>query len=90
MLTQVERVSGLTARVEVEVQNATHGRIRDLCVEDLAGCVIVRGSVPTHHTKQQALQALMELVPAGRFRAYLSVRPPSRDQDSSELLAKAY
>ena len=90
MLTHVDRLPDLLMRVESEVQNATHGRIRDLTVEDIAGCVTVTGSVPSHHTKQLALQALMELVQTERFRALISVRPAEKDQDSSELLAKAF
>ena len=90
MLIHIERLPSLRARVESEIQNATHGRIRDLKVDDLAGFVTVRGNVPSHHTKQLALQALMDLVQTGRFLALISVRPPEKEQESSELLAKAY
>ena len=48
-------------------------RIRDLAVEEVQGRVVVRGQVPSHHTKQLALHAALELVSSDRFSANITV-----------------
>ena len=45
----------LTQRIESRIRQSTYGRIWDLHVEEVQGCVVVRGNVPSHHTKQLAL-----------------------------------
>ena len=85
----INGTSSLVVRLESAIQNATHGRVRDLKVEDLAECVVIRGSVLSHHTQQLALQAVMDHLPAGSFRALITVRP-AETRRASVLLAKAY
>ncbi|RUL83795.1 phospholipid-binding protein [Tautonia sociabilis] len=49
------------------MRQTTHGRIRDLAVEEVQGRFVVRGRVPSYHTKQLALYAALELLPSDRF-----------------------
>ena len=57
----------LVQQVETRVRESTHGRIRNLEVEEVQGQVVVRGRVPSHHTKQLALQGALELLSSDRF-----------------------
>ena len=59
--------------VRVRIREATHGRIRDLVVEDVGGVVVVRGLAPSHHLKQLALQGALELLSGDRFRTHINV-----------------
>ncbi len=63
----------LSQQVETRVLKSTHGRIRDLSVEEIQGRVVVRGQVPTHHMKQLALQGALELLSGDRFSAKITV-----------------
>ena len=63
----------LTEQVETRVRQSTHRRIRNLRVEEVQGRVVVRGEVPSHHTKQLALQGALELVSAAQFSANITV-----------------
>lgn len=63
----------LTQQVESRVRASTHGRIRDLSVEEVHGRVVVRGHVPSHHMKQLALQGALELLSGDRFSANITV-----------------
>ena len=54
----------LTQQVETRVRESTHGRIRDLSVEEVHGRVVVRGHVPSHHTKQKKIEHLPLSPPA--------------------------
>ena len=63
----------LAQQVETRVRQLTHGRIRDLLVEEVQGRVVVRGHVPSHHTKQLALQGALELISGDRFCANITV-----------------
>lgn len=54
-------------QVESSIRRTTYGRIQDLTVEEVQGRYIVRGRVPSYHTKQLALSATMELLPSDRF-----------------------
>ena len=54
-------------QVESSIRRTTYGRIQDLTVEEVQGRYIVRGRVPSFHTKQLALSAAMELLPSDRF-----------------------
>ncbi len=49
--------------VENRIRTATHGRIRDLAVEEVHGMVVVRGLVPSHHMRQLALQGALDVLP---------------------------
>jgi hypothetical protein len=63
----------LTQLVESRIRTSTHGRIRDLTVEEIQGCVVVRGTVPSHHTKQLAFQGALELLSGDRFSSEITV-----------------
>jgi hypothetical protein len=59
--------AALLQKVEHSIRQTTHGRIRDLAVEEVQGRYVVRGRVPSYHTKQLALYAALELLPSDRF-----------------------
>ena len=63
----------LVEKVARRVQELTCGRIRDLAVEEVQGKVVVRGSVPTHHVRQLALQGALELLAAESCRPMITV-----------------
>ena len=63
----------LAQQVESRVRESTHGRIRNLQVEEVQGRLVVRGWVPSHHTKQLALQGALELLSGDRFSALITV-----------------
>lgn len=69
----------LTEQVESRVRQFTHNRIRNLEVEEVQGRVVVRGQVPSHHTKQLALQGALELLSGDRFSANITVGPSAAD-----------
>lgn len=62
-----------TALVESRIRESTHGRIRGLLVEVCQGMVTVRGSVPSHHTKQLALLGALELLSGEELNAQITV-----------------
>jgi hypothetical protein len=63
----------LAQLVESRVRESTHGRIRNLEVEEVQGRVVVRGQVPSHHTKQLALHGALEVLPGDRFSSNITV-----------------
>jgi hypothetical protein len=63
----------LVRTIEDRVRQTTHGRIRDLVVEEVQGEVVVRGQVSSHHTRQLALQGALELLPGKSIRACIEV-----------------
>lgn len=63
----------LTEQVESRVRQCTHNRIRNLTVEEVQGRVVVRGQVPSHHTKQLALKGALELLSEDRVCANITV-----------------
>jgi hypothetical protein len=63
----------LIQQIETRVRESTHGRIRNLTVEEIKGQVIVRGQVPSHHTRQLALHGALELLSGDRFSAMITV-----------------
>ena len=63
----------LTDRVADLVRRSTHGRIRNLEVEESRGQVEVRGEVRTWHSKQLALQAALDLLSGERLRERIVV-----------------
>ena len=63
----------LAQLVESRVRESTHGRIRNLEVEEIQGRVVVRGQVPSHHTKQLALHGALEVLPGDRFSSNITV-----------------
>ena len=68
-----ESALSLVERVEALVRRTTHGRIRGLAVEEIQGRFMIRGQVPSHHTKQLALHAALELLPSESFCAQITV-----------------
>ncbi len=63
----------LTQLLESRIRQSTHGRIRDLKIEEVQGHVFVRGNVPSHHTKQLALHGALELLSGDSFSAEITV-----------------
>ncbi len=63
----------LIHEVETRVRQSTHGRIRNLSVEEVGGQVVVRGQVPSHHTRQLALHGALELLSGDQFSALITV-----------------
>jgi hypothetical protein len=63
----------LIQQIETRVRESTHGRIRNLTVEEIKGHVVVRGQVPSHHTRQLALHGALELLSGDRFSAMITV-----------------
>jgi hypothetical protein len=63
----------LIEQIETRVRQSTHGRIKNLSVEEIKGQVIVRGQVPSHHTRQLALHGALELLSGDRFSAMITV-----------------
>ena len=55
------------------VRQTTHGRIRDLAVEEVQGRVVIRGQVPSHHTRQLALHAALEFLPGDLCNSCITV-----------------
>ncbi len=63
----------LVEQVETRVRELTHGRIRNLSVEEIQGHVVVKGEVSSHHTRQLALHGALELLSGDRFSAMITV-----------------
>ncbi len=63
----------LIQQIETRVRQSTHGRIRNLSVEEVKGLVVLRGQVPSHHTRQLALHGALELLSGDRFSALFTV-----------------
>lgn len=64
----------LMEQVETRVRQSTHGRIRNLLVEEVQGRLVIRGQAPCHHTKQLALHGALELLSGDRFSSDITVR----------------
>jgi hypothetical protein len=73
MVAHISESHLLVERVARRVQELTCGRIRDLAVEEVHGTVVVRGSVPSHHVRQLALQGALELLSAESCRPLITV-----------------
>jgi hypothetical protein len=63
----------LVERVELKVRQFTHGRIRNLVVEEVQGQVIVSGQAPSRHAKQLAMHGALELLSGDRFAENITV-----------------
>jgi hypothetical protein len=63
----------LAQQVESKVLQFTHGRIRNLVVEEVHGQVIVSGQVPSRHAKQLALHGALELLSGECFAEKITV-----------------
>ena len=73
MYTAAETRKTLSELVESRVRASTYGRIRNLTVEEVKGMVVVRGTVPSHHSKQLALQGALELLSGEQISAEITV-----------------
>jgi hypothetical protein len=56
------------------IMERTGGRVRDVSVEHVGGCFVVRGRSPSYFLKQLALEATRDLLDAGRFPLSLDIR----------------
>jgi hypothetical protein len=65
--------ASLVQRVETNVRQLTHGRIRNLLVQEVEGQVIVSGQAPSRHAKQLALQGALELLSGERFAERITI-----------------
>jgi len=63
----------LVERIESKVRQLTHGRIRNLVVQEIQGQVIVSGQAPSRHAKQLALHGALELLPGDRFLERITI-----------------
>ena len=63
----------LAQRVESRVRQSTHGRIRNLVVEEVQGQVIVSGQAPSWHAKQLALHGALELISGEQFAEKITI-----------------
>jgi hypothetical protein len=63
----------LVQRVELSVRQFTHGRIRNLVVEEVQGQVIVSGQAPSRHAKQLAMHGALELLSGDRFAENITI-----------------
>jgi hypothetical protein len=63
----------LVERIEAKVRQLTHGRIRNLVVQEIQGQVIVSGQAPSRHAKQLALHGALELLSGDRFSERITV-----------------
>jgi hypothetical protein len=68
-----EKGVSLVERIEAQVRLLTHGRIRNLVVQEVQGQVIVSGQAPSRHTKQLALHGALELLSGDRFSERITV-----------------
>jgi len=73
LLSHSDESMTLTEQIENRVRKSTYGRIRNLRVEEEQGRVVVRGHVPSHHTKQLALHGALELLSGDRFTSKITV-----------------
>jgi hypothetical protein len=63
----------LAQQLESRVRESTHGRIRNLKVEEIQGRLVLLGQAPSHHTKQLALHGALELLSGDCFSANITV-----------------
>jgi hypothetical protein len=63
----------LLQRVESNVRQFAHGRIRNLVVQEVQGQVVVSGHAPSRHAKQLALHGALELLSGDRFAENITV-----------------
>ena len=63
----------LVQRVELKIRQFTHGRIRNIVVEEVQGQVIVSGQAPSRHAKQLAMHGVLELLSGDRFAENITI-----------------
>ncbi|WP_406695420.1 hypothetical protein V5E97_30795 [Singulisphaera sp. Ch08] len=72
-LTHSDSLMTLMEQVESRVRQSTHGRIRNLLVEEVQGRLVIRGQAPSHHARQLALHGALELLSGDRFSSVITV-----------------
>jgi len=65
--------ASLIEQLESRIRQKTHNRIQDLSIHEAQGRVVVRGRVPTYHSKQLALHGILEIVSGDRVHADIAV-----------------
>jgi hypothetical protein len=73
LLEDLDSGPSLAERVETNVRQFTHGRIRNLVVQEVQGQVIVSGQVPSRHAKQLALHGALKLLSGDRFAEKITI-----------------
>jgi hypothetical protein len=73
ILDGLDTTLSLAKQVETKVRQSTHGRIRNLVVEEVQGQVIVSGQAPSRHAKQLALQGALELLSGEMFAEKITI-----------------
>jgi hypothetical protein len=63
----------LAQKVEMNVRQFTHGRIRNLVVEEVQGQVIVSGQAPSRHAKQLAMHGALEIISGDCFSENITI-----------------
>ena len=63
----------LVERIEKKVRQLTHGRIRNLVVQEISGQVIVSGQAPSRHAKQLALHGALEFLSGDCFSEKITI-----------------
>ena len=63
----------LAERIESNVRQLTHGRIRNLVVQEVQGQVVVSGQAPSRHAKQLALHGALEFLPGRSFLGKITI-----------------
>lgn len=69
----VNKLPSLAQRVESRIRHFTHGRIRNLVVEEVQGQVVISGQAPSRHTKQLALHGALELISSEQFAERITI-----------------
>lgn len=65
--------STLIREIEERVHQTTHGRIRDLAVEEVQGQYVVKGRAPSHYARQLALHGALQLLTGKSLKAAITV-----------------
>ena len=65
--------SSLVDQIETRVRHLTHGRIRNLVVQERDGRVFVSGQVPSRHIKQLAFQDVLEMISSEGFSEEITI-----------------
>jgi len=82
-------LEGLRLAIEWRIEQRTWGRIRQLKVEVIDGCVIVHGCSTTYYTKQLALVAVREVAASWPVEFDIQVVPAGTDLGQAESFACA-
>ncbi len=73
MPTPTDQAPTLPQLVESRIRETTHGRIRNLSVEEVQGRVVARGQATSQHARQLALHGALEVLSGERFSVEITV-----------------